>query len=302
MRVDRAPYRAVAGQLPDSVAVDMVAAFDASCVYADKVGRVLAVLMSHLGIGATDPLMLAGQRLAAHIDAGGAGGHYHAYHHRRHLCEVMLTANFLAQLQKMSALECAEVVLAALVHDYGHDGKPNGREPFRLERQSVWLAEPMLEAAGLSDAQIKRIAGLVLATDIANGHRVAIAAHVSHCTRDTSAPGAGAVAADGHVRGEAPELAVLRCEPRAALQALVLCEADVLPSVGLTVEHAVKLQQDLAAEWGAPLDARDKLRFIDEWSRRCVVSTFFGPNVERLRAALLKSVALGDPRRETHDA
>lgn len=294
MKLNRAPYRVVAGQPPDSVANDMVSAFEAVDVYADKVGRVFTTLMIRTGITAGNPLMIAGQRLAAHIDAGGAGGHQHPYHHRRHLCEVMLGANFLARLHALSDPLVAEVILAALIHDYAHDGKPNGAVAFRLERQSVKLTEPVLASATVPAWQRQRLAALVLSTDVASGHKIALDCYRGH---RSSAHAVGPT--EAAMLAAAPELITLRNDPQVALQALILCEADVLPSVGLTTAHAVKLQKDLAAEWGQPLDARDKLRFIDEWFRRCVTSDFFKPNVQRLHDELTRSLSEGEAQQRS---
>ena len=67
---------------------------------------------------------------------------------------------------------------------------------------------------------------------------------------------------------------------------MLLCEADVLPSLGLTLSHALRLQDRLAREWGRQLPADDKLRFIDDVVATGVIGDFFLPNVLANRRAL----------------
>ncbi|CAN5400976.1 hypothetical protein BH09PSE5_BH09PSE5_02020 [soil metagenome] len=275
MNLEQAPFKVVAGQLPESVGADMVAAFAEISALPDRTRAVFGTLMDMLGVKPSHPVHAAGARLATDIDCGGGGGHPHPYHNTRHFCEVMLSSHYIAQLQKLHVEACAEVVLAALMHDYGHDVRPDG-VPFRLERQSVTMAFEAFGDEPFSPGQRQRIAALVLSTAVARGHPVAIACNVGHETHN------GWPA----IPSEAPELAVLVSDPLAARQALVLCEADVLPSVGLTFGHALKMQAELSAEWDTQLDARDKLRFIDDWFKRSTMSVYFKPNVEALRHGL----------------
>jgi hypothetical protein len=85
---------------------------------------------------------------------------------------------------------------------------------------------------------------------------------------------------------QAPELQRLAHDPLLALLARLLCEADVLPSIGLTSDHGLRLQALLAEEWGRTLGKADKLRFIEESLSLGVVGAFFQPNVQRLRQLL----------------
>lgn len=297
MNLDRSPFVVIPGESPETVGIDMVAAFAAMSTLPDRTGRVFDALMELLGVEPADPVAMAGVRLAADIDSGGGGGHPHPYHNTRHFGEVMLCAYFIAQLQQLPVHATAEVVLAALMHDYGHDGKPNGAVPFRLERQSVVLAGVVTAEVGLTSEQKERLAALVLATDVARGHPAVIAWHVAHVSRPEEAE-------LPPVPSEAPELALLASEALAARQALILCEADVLPSVGLTFGHALKMQAELSAEWETELDVQDKLRFIDEWLKRSTMSLFFKPNVDLLRRSLLSMVLQGSsvPRQQQQRA
>jgi hypothetical protein len=88
----------------------------------------------------------------------------------------------------------------------------------------------------------------------------------------------------------------LRLEPDLAQEAVLLAEADVLPSIGLTVEHAERLHARLAAEWHTPLGCDDKLRFIDRMIGEISMASFFIPNIQAVRRAYLGTF---DRTRET---
>ena len=77
----------------------------------------------------------------------------------------------------------------------------------------------------------------------------------------------------------------MRSEPDLAQEAVLLAEADVLPSIGLTPEHAQQLHSRLAVEWNITLGRDDKLRFIDRMIGELSVSSFFKPNIEAVRQA-----------------
>jgi hypothetical protein len=78
-------------------------------------------------------------------------------------------------------------------------------------------------------------------------------------------------------------------EPDLAFDAVLLTEADVLPSVGLTVAHALQIQQRLAAEWGKPLTLQEKLDFIDSMRGAIRIASYFLPNTDAIRSACLSA-------------
>ena len=59
--------------------------------------------------------------------------------------------------------------------------------------------------------------------------------------------------------------------------------------IGLTLAHADKLQERLAAEWGMALGRDDKLQFIDRMVGEITVAKFFIPNVQRLRQSYARA-------------
>jgi predicted metal-dependent HD superfamily phosphohydrolase len=281
---DRPPFRVLPGQLPEQAGIEMVSCFKEIDRCPDKVSITWAALMLQLKLTEDDPVNVAGSQLSADMDNGSGGGHCNAYHHRRHICEVILCGQYLAMLRHESRLAMAQLALAALIHDYGHDGKLNGHEPFRLERESLRLSIPALKAAGIPKGVRDRIAAMVLSTDRHRGYPFALACHAA---RHAELAG---LHVHGHPKLPVPEggleLRILQHDPDAVNQALLLCEADVLPSLALTIDYSLALQKELSTEWGVDLGSQDKLRFLDDWLARSCKSNFFRPNALQLRHEL----------------
>lgn len=276
LNLQRPPFQVISGQSVEDVTADIVTAFDALKSAEDKVSAAFNAIVECLAPDRQEPLIIAGRNLAAAIDAD-TNSHNNAYHNKQHFCEVMLGAYYLSLLKELDKKRTAEVVLAAMIHDFHHDGKLNGPIPFRLERLAVQDASPYLLEAGISQPQQQRLAALILATDIVNGVGVAQACYAHHTSGQPLA----------QIPQEAPELIELAHDPVAAIQALILCEADVLPSIGLSAEHAMILQNRLSMEWGIQMNSHDKIRFIDYGFRGFIVGKFFSPNVEMLRQSAL---------------
>jgi len=278
LNLARPPFRLVAHQSTESAAADMLAAYTVITKLPNKLSRSFDAVARCTGAREETPLIVAGRRLAEVIDNGVGAGHRNAYHNVQHFCEVMLGAYFLSLLADLDKNSRLEVVLAALIHDFHHDGTVNGPIPFRLERKAVNESTPHLVDAGVSELQRRHIAALVLATEMVHGRAIAHACHEHH-VRASPRP---------EIHIAAPELAELAEDPIVARQALIIREADVLPSVGLSLEHALQLQDRLSIEWGVPLSPEDKLRFITKTFPGFIIGTFFQPNVERIRLSLLQ--------------
>lgn len=193
----------------------------------------------------------------------------------------MMSAFFLALLDGLDAEAQCEVAFGALIHVFHHDGQGNGPTPFRLERIAVNQSVPYLVAAGVPPDQQKVIAALVLATDVINGLPFAHACHAHH------AGGSALLATDR----AAPELAQLTENPLVARKALLLTEADMLPSVGLSLAYGLQLQHRLSMECNRPLSLKDKYQFLTKSFRGFIIGTFFQPNVKTLGESLLQRIA-----------
>jgi hypothetical protein len=262
------------------IADDLVALFDHVDPLPDKVQWVHRRIAEDLGAPLDPALDRACAAVASTIDADALSFDRHPYHNRQHFCEVALTAYILCLQERRDVRATQFVLLAALVHDFVHEGESS--DAFVLERASVERVRSLLERAGLDGTDLRRLTALVLATDPSQGNDFMARACRSHGDARVPAPRPPA---------EAPELHELVADAGLAQLARTLCEADVLPSIGLNLAHAMRLQERLAREWKRPLDAHDKLAFIDAVLARGFIGAFFLPNVQATRAALASAHA-----------
>ena len=244
----------------------------------DRLEHAHTLASRSIGLPETDPLLVAGLAIARDIDHGIGAGVAAGYHNGQHFLEVMLCALYLARLACFDPRRTARVVTAALMHDFHHDGSRSASSPFRLELLAAQEAQPYLRAAEVDDDECRRLQALVLATDPSIGVPFARACWAQHAAGERVTPLASALPLP---------LGRLLLEPDLAHEAVLLAEADVLPSIGLTFEHAEQLQSMLAIEWGTALGRDDKLQFIDHLVGEISVASFFIPNIQALRQAYL---------------
>ena len=273
---DRAPFRLRPGADAAEVARELVACFEAVAVVPDRVGQSFRAAMQAAGVDRRRPLYRAGEAIARDIDAGIGDGAANPYHNSQHFCEVLLSALCLALLAALPERERAALLVAALAHDFHHDGKTVQGMPYRLERASVEAALPYLKTAGVPEDDRARITALILATEVSQAVAFARACH-RHFFDGGERPA---------VPAAEPRLAPLAADARLALQAVLLTEADVLPSVGLTVAYGELSQANLSREWGRELGPADKLFFLERVFGDFVAARFFSPNLARLKDAM----------------
>ena len=268
------PFATLEALGPAQVAEAMVACFARLGARPDRLENAHALALRSIGLAATEPLALAGQAIARDIDHGVGAGVANGYHNPQHFLEVMLSALYLARLARLDARRSARVVTAGLIHDFHHDGSRGSSAQFRLELLAWQKAEPYLRRATVDAAMCDGLEALVLATEPRVG-----ATYARACWKHLR--GAGPAAHRG--ANLPPQIERLSADSELAADAVLLAEADVLPSIGLTLAHADTLQARLAAEWGTMFGHEDKLQFIDRMVSETVVSRFFIPNVQRLR-------------------
>lgn len=264
---------------PPQVGAELVACFARLGKRTDRLEYAHSLLADSIGMPETDPLVRAGRAIARDIDRGIGAGVATGYHNNQHFLEVMLSALYLARLTRLDPRRTARVATAALMHDFHHDGSRSALSPFRLERLAAKQARPYLRAAKVDDDEYRRLRVLVLATDPSLGVPFARACWARHAAGGPDALLTAALP---------PALGRLRVEPDLAHEAVLLAEADVLPSIGLTLEHAQQLQSRLAIEWGTNLGRDHKLQFIDRIVGEIAVATFFIPNIRAFRQAYLE--------------
>jgi hypothetical protein len=273
----RAPFSVREGAQPQEVAREIVACFVVVSGLRDRTTRSFRAAMGAARIARDDALFRAGEAMARDIDAGIGAGAGNAYHNSKHYCEVVLSALHLSLLGALAKGEQARLLVAALAHDFHHDGKIIHGIPFRLERVAVEATIPYLEAAAVPEDERARIAALILATQVSTA-----VTFVRQCYRHFFGDDEQPRAPESE-----PRLALLAVDARLALQAVLLTEADVLPSVGLTEAHGELSQLNLSRERGKELGPTDKLHFLGHVFGDFLVSRFFSPNVERLKQAML---------------
>lgn len=279
--LDRPPFAVVGALDSAQVAAEMVACFHALGKRPDRMAHAHALALRSIGRldGAAAALAAAGAAIARDIDHGVGAGVASGYHNPQHFLEVMLCALYLAQVHRFDALRAVRLVTAGLIHDFHHDGSRGASAPYRLELLALQQARPYLSAASVDALEASRLDALVLATEPRAGVPYARGCWQRHRGAAPSLPSMPAASA-------LPEaLQRLAAEPELARDAVLLAEADVLPSIGLTLEHADALQARLAVEWRTPLGRDDKIQFIDRMIGEISVAQFFVPNVLRLREA-----------------
>jgi hypothetical protein len=270
----RPPFAVVDSLGPPQVGAVLVACFAQLGARTDRLEYAHDLACRSIGLPESDPLVAAGRAIARAVDRGIGAGVAAGYHNSQHFLEVMLTALYLARLAHLDPRRTARVVTAALMHDFHHDGSHGTFLPFSLELLAAQEALPYLRAAKVDEDECERLQALVLATDPSAGVPFARACWARHAEGGPVTPLASTFPAP---------LARLQTEPDLAQEAVLLAEADVLPSIGMTLEHAEKLQARLALEWGTTLSGLDKLRFIDRMVDKISVASFFIPNIRALR-------------------
>ena len=274
----RAPFQVRGDTDSFQVAEEIAACFEVVAGLSTKMTQAVGAAMSVIGVAGNAPLVRAAATLAAEIDAGVGDGRANPYHNSQHYCEVVLSALYLSGLAALPPLVRARLVAAALAHDFHHDGRTSIGMPYRLERLAAQAALPYFEWAGVSKDEQNNIAALVLATETTAGVPFARQCHAHF--------------AHGAVKPAPPEsepvLALLARDAGLAEQAVMLAEADLLPSVGLTVYYGELTQSNLSKEWGRPMTAVDKLFFLERIFGDFAVGRYFSPNVARLKDAMRK--------------
>lgn len=284
--LEQAPFHLQAGSSPATVAEQMVACFRAVAGLDRPSSQVFEAAVACVGMGPSDPLTLAGSRIAADMDAAPVGQPYHAYHNAQHTCEVVLCSLLLARQAGLSGHQQARVLVAALVHDFRHDGTTNAGRPFRLELSALTAARPYLVGAGVTADEMERIVAIVLATEPSLG-----LPYARRCFRFHHLVGPRPETVPAGIQG-IESLDRLAADQDLALEAVLLAEADLLPSVALTDDYSMLCQQRLSREnRNITPGSADKLSFLNQQVQGFLVAGFFEPNLRRLRDSIAAALA-----------
>jgi len=238
------------------------------------------------------------------------------YHNNMHVRKVMwqllrlISAhNHIMQdtAYELQPRQIALLMMAAAVHDYGHDGRGNiikgVLEPSRLERLSLDGALPLLKAAGLDEpAYLNALNVMVLGTDVSP-------------PEDPANPMKQMKAAyRHHFHGEYPdsplnldeELKPLERDKMMALMSLLLHEADIATSAGLNYEITQYETFLLHEELGRPAPRpSDIIAFLNQICQRRFLShagqELYAANMARILALAEEDLAAGDHEFDSPD-
>jgi hypothetical protein len=172
------------------------------------------------------------------------------YHGNDHYKKVLLQTLRLIATQNAPGLappftqqQTMLLMIAACIHDLGHDGRGNGGVRYRLERAALDAARPYLEAAGLAEGDWRDLEVMILCTDIAAAEGAASPAQLLRACHRHFAEGAA-------LPDLPPELARLAGRADLARMAMVLATADIATSAGLSFSEGWKQTQLLSDESG----------------------------------------------------
>ncbi len=213
-----------------------------------------------LGFSARDRRMLAA---AAKLAAEPAANPYHG---NAHFLEVFYMAALLGndarRNDRLDNTGLRNLMAAALIHDYRHDGTNNRGQRFRLEREAFEGAQTPLRKAGFTETDLRHIRAFVYTTDVSRDF--------SDPTAKSAADTVKAYVASGGKAKLWPELRPLK-SLRLADTALMLQDADIAASVidfGLTGQNSALL----AKEQGAPCRPQSLHFFFNTICRHQVYS------------------------------
>ncbi|MDD3443934.1 MAG: hypothetical protein PHS60_00870 [Zavarzinia sp.] len=255
------PFALVEGRTARRVAQTMVRTYTLlESLPVPKLGPVAEWVLARNGFGPDHPYRLAARHIAAVMERRDTPVPVNPYHNAHHTLEVLLNAHYLALRNdrvatqvRLDAHERGLLTLAALIHDFEHDGTMNGATRFRLESIAIEAAVPVFIRSGIGEADIAAIRAIVLATDPAGPNLYMKALH-----------GAAFYGSEGPVDTQVfAELRPLAEDRRLLRMAGLLNDADLLSSAGLDTDYAGRQSAKLGAEGGRKLDGADMLRFLN---------------------------------------
>lgn len=195
------------------------------------------------------------------------------------------------------------LLIAACIHDLGHDGTGNVVKGVfqqgRLERQAFELADPCLRAVGLSDEEaLIAVKTMLLCTDVmplndpANFVKQMKSSYRFHYLGEKK---------KFESLNLDPELAALQDSPELSVMSLILHEADIATSAGLTYEvtkyETAILRQEVSKQNAYPHHVVD---FLDHVCDRKMLSDaaqrLYAANMARIYALAEEDVKNGDQK------
>lgn len=272
---------------------------------APALAALCALACDHLGVRRPD--LVPAIIVAAVLGEGACENPYHnTLHFKKVLLQVIRlisvhNAIFAGTSRALGEEEMAMLLIAACIHDLGHDGLGNTIKgqliQYRLERASFDLARPYLIAAGYADErELAELELLLLSTD------------VSPLGDPTSPMRQMKTAYRHHFMDEgrrheklnlSTELVMLETNPDLCQLALMLHEADIATSAGLSYEitqyETAILRDEIGADDARPSHVIDFLnqicqrQFLGDAARK-----LYAANMARIYALAEQDMKAGD--------
>lgn len=214
--------------------------------------------IARLGIRQTDdPLVQAAGRVGEAVQQSMQD---HAYHNADHVAEVLNNAAVLCEINQtrgavaLSRHDCLLIFVAALGHDFGHDGTTNQGEIFRLESLAAGATQTAMRNLLCDADDVADVETLILATDPGPPARFvkALARWAEGRTDDPP-----------DLEGMPKELSRLVDNRRLAVMAGLLQDADLLSSAGLSIRYNENMSARIGEEQGSAPSPESTLYFID---------------------------------------
>ncbi len=234
----------------------------------------------------------------------------HPYHNNMHFKKVVL--NLIALIKTHNDIyqgtsralkedEICILLAAACIHDLGHDGFGNMIRGVhiagRMEKLSFDLAKPYIESAGIHSADILgKIAVMLLTTDVSplddpgNPMHQMKAAYRFHYLGEKS---------KAHSLNLSGNIEILEKDPRLTTLSLLLHEADIATSAGLTYAitkfETSLLREEFCSDHGKPSHVID---FLNQICQRRFLSdagqTLYAANLIRIYTLAEEDLQNGD--------
>ena len=232
------------------------------------------------------------------------------YHNNMHYRKVLL--NLICMIAEhnhiyegtnraLTADQIGTMLIAACIHDFGHDGLGNTVKGVfqqgRLERRSFELVKPCLEVAGVTEEEILQdIKVMLLCTDVnplgdlGNPLNQMKAAYRFHYMGDKTRM---------HTLNLDEEIAVLELDPHLTNMCLIMHEADIATSAGLTYEITKYETTILMAEIGTKIARPEHvIDFLNQICQRKFLSDagqrLYAANLARIYALAEADLEVGN--------
>jgi hypothetical protein len=230
---------------------------------------------------------------------------YHGNEHYKkvlfHLIRLIKTHNHIVDNEEeaLSLDEIVTLILCGVIHDLGHQGGDNLRDgiytPGYMEQRSIDIAFPYLNSLELSDSILADIETLVFCTDI-----TFFAGENSPCVRMRKIYDYfyGEKQDDKVLNYMMGKLRRFEDNKKLALLAMLLHEADIGSSAGLSYEQSIKETIDIIEERGMKsAGPRVLLTFMQEQleggMKTPAAKTLFGTAMEKIMAQAVADMEAG---------